>query len=232
MSIVEAAHSARVGNAAMADTRLAHKVYRRATTLLAGAATSAHVPYQALRELRDFVVAEVSYHHEAEDNLVWPLLQAADPGAAEALTQLTGEHRALACALDLLGRVVVGPDGDRRALARVARLVQAQVDEHLATEELVIVPFLVAHISDAAWAKLSRAIVASAPTEHCHLLVGLLDQVGTPDEVVRVFAELPGPARALLPNWRMAGQRTLAAIEATPRKPTLTGACGPREKHT
>jgi hypothetical protein len=91
------------------------------------------------------------------------------------LSRLTGEHRSLACALDLLSRVVVGPDGDGHALRRVARLVHAQIHEHLAAEELTIMPFLVAHVSDAAWAKVSRAIVAGAPTEHAHLMFGLLD---------------------------------------------------------
>ena len=158
------------------------------------------------------MVAEVHYHHQAEDNLVWPLIQAADPGAPKTLSRLTGEHRSLACALDLLSRVVVGPDGDGHALRRVARLVQAQIHEHLAAEELTIMPFLVAHVSDAAWAKVSRAIVAGAPTEHAHLMFGLLDQVGTSDEVARIVADLPAPARALLPDLRLAGQATLAAI--------------------
>jgi hypothetical protein len=126
------------------------------------------------------------------------------------LSRLTGEHRSLACALDLLSRVVVGPDGDGHALRRVARLVQAQIHEHLAAEELTIMPFLVAHVSDAA--KVSRAIVAGAPTEHAHLMFGLLDQVGPPDEVARIVADLPAPARALLPDLRLAGQATLAAI--------------------
>jgi hemerythrin-like domain-containing protein len=212
MSIVEAAHPAPVGNAAMADTLLAHKVYRRATALLAGAASSPRVPYEALRQLRDFVVAEVRHHHGAEDNLVWPLLQAADPGAMEALRQLSGEHRTLACGLDLLGRVVVGPDGDRRALARVAGLVRAQIHEHLTAEELIIMPFLVAHICDDAWAGLSRVIIATAPIEHAHLMFGLLDQVGTPEAVARIVANLPAPARVLLPDLRLAGHATLAAI--------------------
>jgi hypothetical protein len=70
MSIIEAAHSDVIGNAAVADTLLAHKVYRRATTLLAEAASSTPVPHEAVRQLRDFVVAEVHYHHQAEDNLV------------------------------------------------------------------------------------------------------------------------------------------------------------------
>jgi hypothetical protein len=90
--------------------------------------------------------------------------------------------------------------------------VQAQVHRHLDAEELIIVPFLVAHISDAAWAETSSAIVAGAPTEHAHLMFGLLDQVGTPDVVARIVADLPGPARALLPDLRLAGQATLAAI--------------------
>jgi hypothetical protein len=212
MSIVEVERCEEVGNAAMAATLLAHKVYRRATTLLVEGANSTGVPQDALRQLRDFVVAEVHYHHQAEDNLVWPLIEAADPGAAKTLSQLTGDHRSLACALDLLSRVVIGPDGDRRALDRVARVVQAELHGHLAAEELLIMPFLVAHISDPAWADLSRTIVANAPTEHAHLMFGLLNEVGTRDEVARIVAELPAPARALLPDLRSAGLATLAAI--------------------
>src|SRR5271165_3048032 len=101
-----------IPKAALLDTRLAHDVFRRATSLLAAAAESNRVPDGPLEELRDFVVAEVRYHHDSEDRLVWPLLEAANPTATAALTGLSAEHQDLACGLELLARVTVGPGGD------------------------------------------------------------------------------------------------------------------------
>jgi hypothetical protein len=74
--------------------------------------------------------------------------------------------------------------------------------------------FLAAHISDAAWAELSRASVANAPAKHADLMFGLLEQVGTPDEVARIVADLLVPAEPLLPDLRLPWQATLAAVMA------------------
>ncbi|MET7605037.1 hemerythrin domain-containing protein, partial [Streptomyces avermitilis] len=70
------------GGAAVAETRLLHKMHRAATSLLAEAAQRDTAPATALAELRDFLVAALRHHHESEDDVLWPLLTAADPAAA------------------------------------------------------------------------------------------------------------------------------------------------------
>jgi hypothetical protein len=65
--------------AAIAETRLPHKMHRAATTLPADAAQRDAAPSAAQAELRDFQVAALRHHHESEDNVLWPQLTVADP---------------------------------------------------------------------------------------------------------------------------------------------------------
>jgi hemerythrin-like domain-containing protein len=199
---------------AIIHTRLVHDVHRRATSLLAASACSSKATADTLNELRGFVVSEMRYHHQSEDEFVWPVLRAANPAGTEALRTLAGEHRQLDCALDLLDRVIVGPAGDTHALTRVADTVRDLVHQHLDREEPVVFPLLAAHVSDARWRSLASRIVAGAPTDHAHLMVGLLEEVGSPKRVAQVLAHLPGPARLSLPDLRARAQETLACLRA------------------
>jgi iron-sulfur cluster repair protein YtfE (RIC family) len=166
-----------VAKAAMNDTRLAHDLYRRATSLLADAAKSRHAADEVLGELRDFVVAELSYHQESEDGLVWPLLTSANRGAAKALDVLSEEHHRLFAALRLLDRVIIGRTSERGSLARAAQAVRDILHDHLDNEEPILMPLLAAHISDGHWTKLRQQIAANAPTDHTRLKLRLLDDV-------------------------------------------------------
>jgi iron-sulfur cluster repair protein YtfE (RIC family) len=75
------------------EMKIIHDIHRAATSLLAEGAERTGTPSAELAELRDFVVAALRHHHESEDIMLWPMLQEADPGAAAALDELTGEHR-------------------------------------------------------------------------------------------------------------------------------------------
>jgi hypothetical protein len=169
-----------IAKAAMHDTRLAHHLYRRATSLLADAAETGHATQEVLGELRDFVVAELTYHQESEDGLVWPLLTSANPGAAKALGTLSEQHHRLAAALHMLDRVTIGRTRDRGSLTAAAQTVRDILHDHLDNEEPILMPLLAVHISDTHWAKLRRQIEASAPTDHKHLKLRLLDEIASP----------------------------------------------------
>ncbi|MFJ4467232.1 hemerythrin domain-containing protein [Streptomyces sp. NPDC089424] len=218
---------------AVMETRLAHEVHRVATTLLAEAAAQPSVPLSALGRLRDFLVAILRHHHETEDNDLWPRIAANAPEAARALGLLSEEHERLEGALDQLSAVDLqdndvlassgpadrtGPSGDmaedrvRAALRKAAVEVRDTVHDHLAHEEPLLFPALRDHISRAEWQAFAQRVIATTPPVEGHLMVGFLDEVGTPAEVDMVLAGLPEQLRALLPAVRLQAREDLKIL--------------------
>ncbi|WP_245687363.1 hemerythrin domain-containing protein [Streptacidiphilus griseoplanus] len=206
---------------AVTETRLVHEIHRRATALLAEAAARPAVPLDALAQLRDFLVANLSHHHETEDEHLWPRIVAAAPATALALEALSEQHRELDATLDLLAAVAMSdgnaddpavgaadrragsPEGDvRAALHDAAVAVRDTVLSHLAHEEPILFPALRNHVSPAEWEDFSQRVIGTTPPVAGHLMVGFLDEVGTPEEVALVLAGLPEPAHPLLPAMR------------------------------
>ncbi|MFD7445033.1 hemerythrin domain-containing protein [Streptomyces sp. NPDC059909] len=223
-------------SAAVVETRLAHQVHRVATTLLAEAAARPSVPLGALAQLRDFLVANLRHHHEAEDEDLWPRIVTAASATEHELGVLSEEHERLDAALDLLAAVnmtgdevedganeAVGTglggggavDGVRAALRDAAVAVRDTVHDHLAHEEPVLFPALRDHISPEDWQDFAQRVIATTPPVAGHLMVGLLDEVGTPAEVELVLAGLPEPVRPLLPAMRRQATEDLRILRGT-----------------
>lgn len=210
------------GGAAVAETRLLHKMHRAATSLLAEAAQRDTAPATALAELRDFLVAALRHHHESEDDVLWPQLTAADPEAAAGLADLAAEHDALDAALDALTAAPVRDADERTALVDAAVAVRDLVHTHLEHEEPVLFPALTTHMSDEAWAEFSRAVIASAPPVGAHLNIGFFQQVGTPGELAIVTANLPEAALHLVPAMHEQAKATLSSLQAAESGRTFT----------
>jgi hemerythrin-like domain-containing protein len=226
---------------AVAETRLAHEVHRVATALLAEAAVHTAVPLGALAQLRDFLVVNLRHHHETEDEDLWPRIVAAAPATADALGALSEEHERLDAALDRLAAVAVSDsraddgagedvaagrtgadegDGEaggevRTALHDAAVAVRDTVHTHLAHEEPILFPALRDHVTPAEWTDFSQRVIATTPPVAGHLMVGFLDEVGTPAEVELVLAGLPEPVRPLLPAMRRQAADDLRILRGT-----------------
>lgn len=201
------------------ETRLAHEVHRVATALLAEAALRPSAPLSTLAQLRDFLVVNLRHHHETEDEDLWPRIVATSPAAADALGELSAEHERLDEALDALAAVVLSGDADagRPALHEAAVAVRDTVHSHLAHEEPVLFPALREHVTPEYWADFSQRVIATTPPVAGHLMIGFLDEVGTPEEVALMLAALPEPVLPLLPAMRAQAAydlRTLRGAEA------------------
>lgn len=208
--------------AAVTETRLTHDVHRRATTLLAEAAVRPSVPLGALAQLRDFLVANLRHHHESEDEVLWPLIITAAPYVKQSFDQLSGEHKRLDEALDALSAIdlsepdeAAGASAGRTALHVAAVAVRNVVHDHLAREEPVLFPVLRKDISPAVWQQFAQQVIATAPPVAGHLMIGFLDEVGTPAEVELVLAGLPGPLHPLVPAMRQQAQSDLRVLQPT-----------------
>ncbi|GAA3794509.1 hypothetical protein GCM10022206_38050 [Streptomyces chiangmaiensis] len=212
-----------------------------ASTLLAEAALRPSVPLGALAQLRDFLVVNLHHHHETEDKDLWPRIVAVAPATASALAELSEEHERLDAALDQLAAVAVsadkgedgsgeaaatgrgsagagddsGADGVRAALRDAAVAVRDTVHDHLTHEEPLLFPALRDHLSDAEWEDFSQRVIATTPPVAGHLMVGFLDEVGTPAEVELVLAGLPEPVHPLIPAMRLQAADDLRILRGT-----------------
>jgi hypothetical protein len=186
---------------ALTETRLVHDAHRRATTLLVDAAGG---PSPVVGDLRDFLVAALHHHHETEDEVLWPIITGTAPELAAAFRDLSAEHDRLGAALErLAGADDVGP-----AAIEVRDLVHGHLDH----EEPILFPALRNQVSPAVWDAFSQHVIATAPVEGMHLLLGLFDQVGAPDDVATVLSALPRPAQAMVPALRAQGAAALAEL--------------------
>ncbi|NMH79528.1 hemerythrin domain-containing protein [Pseudonocardia xinjiangensis] len=182
---------------AVVETRLVHDLHRRVSTVLAETAARPAASVAALTELRDFLVVQLETHHECEDHILWPMVEDRAPGTAEPLARLSAEHDQLDAALDALAEAPI--DGtDRTALVDSAVALRDLVHTHLEHEEPVLLPALREHVSEEAWEGFVRQVRAATPDVGTHLLVGFLEQVGTPEEADIVLRDVPAPVRAAL----------------------------------
>lgn len=196
---------------AVVETRVVHDSQRRATSLLVDVVSRPDAPAGAVLELREYVVAALQHHHESEDRDLWPRLRAAASRLSDGLDALTDEHERLDAALDRLRAAPVDRPSDARAVA-AAVAVRDLVHEHLAHEEPLLLPALAEHLSEEDWDDFSRRTVASAPRVGLDLLVEMLYESGSDDEVDLILRHLPPEARAAIPDRRREAQATLAAL--------------------
>ncbi|MGI5285446.1 hemerythrin domain-containing protein [Nonomuraea polychroma] len=197
---------------AVTEVRLIHAFHRRATTLLSEAAVRPSVPLAVLAELRECLVKNLRHHHETEDHQLWPMIAAVAPDVAARFAVLSEEHDELDAALDTLEDAPIREDGDRAGLQRAAEAVRALVHLHLEHEEPLLFPALREHVSPEEWTAFSREVIASSPPEAAHLVVGFLDQVGTPEEVALVLSGLPEPAQQFIPAMREQARAALTIL--------------------
>ena len=196
------------------ETQTVHDVHRRATSLLAEA--TAHAPIDALTEFRRFVIGMLRHHHHSEDTDLWPLLTDASPGLSAALDGLSQEHQLLDGALDELGDSALDEEGSRDQLRGSATDLRDLVHEHLSHEEPILLPALAEHISEPTWDQFSQRTVATSPPDGNHLMVALLDEVGTPEQVELVLRHVPPAAREQLPAMRARGSQALVVLRHRP----------------
>ena len=169
---------------------------------------------QAWRNL----VRELTHHHEAEDEFVWPFLlsRGAD---AELMGAMEGEHAVMKDALADAGRaldqVVAEPTASRaQAAADAVSRSSVVINEHLEHEEQDVEPLMAQFEDDPEWKALARKLRPAALADAGSALAWMQDGAGE-RELAALGAMIPGPvvtvmtkvfgrryAREVAPTWR------------------------------
>ena len=98
---------------------------------------------------------EIHHHHEAEDDVLWPVLERC-AGDRVDLAALTDDHAALD---PLLARVVEAADAaDWPALATGLETLADLLEEHITEEEKDLFPIILAHVPREDWRSVETAV--------------------------------------------------------------------------
>jgi len=142
-------------------------------------------------------------HHESEDLVLWPLLlDRAGAAATEVVTVMEEQHRAIAAAHnEAVHRLAYwrrfGRDGERFATL-LDELVQV-LTEHTALEEKAMLPLAEKYITAAEWAQIGQHGMDTFQKRFLPLAFGMLMYEGDPAVMRRTLANVPLPARLLMP---------------------------------
>jgi hypothetical protein len=184
-----------------ADVRmflLAHRALRRdfhrlAEVLAAPGATTAR-----LADAFAVSTQMLLLHHQAEDDLVWPLLRERRPDLAAEVDALEAEHHELDALLDAIS-TPIGSGGPAATAAPIAARLAQRITDHLDREEREIVPAIAASVSAEEWIELDGRRKARLTPEQTALSVAWILSAAGVTERDDYAALLPEPVRAL---WR------------------------------
>jgi hemerythrin-like domain-containing protein len=202
------------------DMVLVHRVFRRelhdVNPLIDGVADGDVARAQVVGEHLAFILAALHHHHMAEDDLVWPKLQARIPANNKDIQRMSTQHAAIATAVHRVEKLLQTwmRSGRRNCgqqlVAGVAEL-SALVDEHLDDEERVALPIIENHLKDDEWQATIKQGASFLSARNLRLGIvmgGMVLDAASRDEGRAFIANMPLPQRLMV---QLFGARTTAA---------------------
>lgn len=163
-----------------------------------------------------YLRAELTRHHEHEDDLVWPMLARFDVDPA-LLTTMESEHHAMADALrevaEALDRLVLSPTvTTARDAQRVVGGAREVVDQHLAHEERAIEPVIHDLLETPEWKAVEKQLRKAPPTVAGDFFAWIQDGIDA-GERSYLRDTVPGPVTFVLGRVLGRGyRREVAAV--------------------
>ncbi|WP_306209536.1 hemerythrin domain-containing protein [Actinoplanes sp. RD1] len=198
---------------------LVHRVFRREFRILPAIIRAVPPGDKARAEVVGEHLGEVSHglhhHHEAEDELLWPIMLDRVGLHADVVHRMEAQHLRLA---ELLGRLdalnsqwrASARQETRDGLADVVAQVSPVLEEHLGDEERDLLPLVSEFVTQAEWDALGergKEILPRNDLRKALVFLGASLEEASPAEARRFLATLPLPARVL---WALFGKRTYA----------------------
>ncbi|WP_164911859.1 hemerythrin domain-containing protein [Mycobacteroides franklinii] len=189
---------------------IVHNVFRREfplmPALVRGVTVGDRDRAQIVRAHIAFVAGALHHHHVFEDTNIWPLLRDRLGTSASALLSqievslMEDQHHDVAELIPHLDTALSvwgdNPDAlSRYVLVDVLERLIAVLNDHLSTEESLVVPLLEQHIAAAEWNGLLRKQTSTSDQDSLTLSLGMLIYEGDPDAVDQVIGNLPADMR-------------------------------------
>jgi hypothetical protein len=153
----------------------------------------------------NFIMSGLHHHHAAEDELIWPKLHARAPNHAAEITRMEDEHRGIAEGVasvqDIVASWVASAEpGLAKQLISAIEDLSTVVDDHLADEEVTIVPLINEHITPVEWQEAVARAAEFLSRKNLRLglvLGGYAFDASSADEGRRLMKNVPLPKRVL-----------------------------------
>lgn len=154
-----------------------------------------------LQRTWDNLSAQLTHHHEGEDDHVWPWLRSVgiDPGLLDAMES---EHEDLAAALGNADRAIAAactsasPEQAAQAADLVAEAATV-VERHLAHEEQELEPLMAPHLGTAEWKAVEKKL-RSVPPRTAGWFFAWIQDGASSEELAYLHSLMPGPVLAIL----------------------------------
>ncbi|MTD15002.1 hypothetical protein GIS00_13745 [Nakamurella sp. YIM 132087] len=156
------------------DLRRVQEVLRRPTSLRRRVAMIEHLRW---------MLEQLHHHHEAEDEIIWPVVLRHHPDLESLSEQMEAEHDRLSWAIERLHATLdtwssSGDAEDRAAVRRAAHDLTVVLEPHLQHEETVAMPALSARLTDAQWAEIDKKLHRlGSPSQMARQIFWMLDDL-------------------------------------------------------
>lgn len=163
----------------------------------------------AVRHLRQIAHALESHHH-GEDMFLWDDLPQRSPACALHVEQMRVQHAEIEERLNALGASVdAWRTSARRREAIAVRedldRLTAALEDHLAQEEIDILPVAATSFTPSEWGRLERHGRRTVPPRWLFIQLGFMLESMPAAEQEAFLRGLPAPARAA---WKLVGRRS------------------------
>ena len=187
------------------EMRVLHSVYRRefwlAPSLIRGVADGDTARAVVVDRHLDLVEGALEEHHNAEDEVLWPLLLDRVPvDVAPLVRRMDAQHQLVTTALSRIkaqrriwvqeARAAVGVDVAEQYQSLYHALV-----EHLDDEETNIMPLVAQHLTVAEWRRRARHSSGGKKLSEIPLMFGMMQYEGDAEVIA---AMVPQPVRSVL----------------------------------
>jgi hypothetical protein len=154
------------------------------------------------------ILSFLDSHHDAEEELVFPLLRQRCPGEAALIDLMADQHheavRLLEEAQTLLQAWPTGNAAAQRAAQDGLEALHAQLVDHLDQEEAKVLPLAAEHLSAEEWGALPGHGMANFHGDKIWLILGLIRERMTDTQRAAMLEHLPPPA---LEMWSGFGEQ-------------------------
>jgi len=147
-------------------------------------------------------------HHRGEDEILTPRLLARCPERAGDISRIAGQHEpvhaSLEDAAEHVGPWRDGPSAETSSALESALLtLEAGLVPHLSEEEEEILPLAARFMNAAEWGEFPAHGLANFHGDKVWLIIGLIQEQFTPDQVAGMEAHMPPP---VVEFWRNEGR--------------------------
>jgi hemerythrin-like domain-containing protein len=156
------------------------------------------------------LTTSLHHHHEAEDELMWPVLLEKAPMDSELILRMEEQHERIGelyqrAARNAAAFAATADAPGREELADTLTELVAVLGEHLHDEEVHILPLAERVMTVQEWNALGERGRAGIPKDRQLVFLGFLLRANTPERGREFLAQLPTPARVA---WKLLGRRT------------------------